>query len=340
MGMEKGEPLVPLVFDTALVPPAARFGAWRSALSSLDVTQRGADPFNGHARLWMLESLVLTHASVDALRYDRDEARVRADLKDHLAIVVLLEGSFVGDYGRGERVSEAGSVTLLDMRHACWTDATRLEAFIISMPRAFLLPMLEGCDPHGMIATGGPATLLSGFLRTAVKTLPTLTRDHAPAVARTIRDLLADAILDACRSGGAQVAREDALISRVRSYIDDHLAEPIDVAAICAALGVSRSALYRAFGDGAGEGGGVLQQVQRRRLHALRAMLADPNETRPIAELAGAVGFSDKSHLTRVFKREYGCTPGAYRAHGPDPQRAVPVEDVPLVFERWTTLLD
>lgn len=336
----KSEPLTPLVFDTDLVPPPARFAAWRSALSSLDVTQRGPDPFAGCARLWMLESMVLTHARVDALRYDRDEARVRADLKDHLAVVVLLEGTFTGDYGRGERVSEAGSVTLLDMRHACWTDATRLEAFILSMPRVFLLPMLEGCDAHGLIATGGAAALLTGFLRTAVETLPQLTRDHAPAVARTIRDLLADAILDACRRDAAHATREDALISRVRSYIDDHLADPIDVSAICSALGVSRSALYRAFGDGAGEGGGVLQQVQRRRLHALRAMLADPDETRPIAELAGAVGFADKSHLTRVFKREYGCTPGAYRTHGPDPQRAIPVEDVPLVFERWTTLLD
>lgn len=336
----KSEPLAPLVFDTDLVPPPARFAAWRSALSSLDVTQRGPDPFTGCAHLWMLESMVLTHARVDALRYDRDEARVRADLKDHLAVVVLLEGAFIGDYGRGERVSEAGSVTLLDMRHACWTDATRLEAFILSMPRAFLLPMLEGCDPHGLVATGGSAALLTGFLRTAVETLPQLTRDHAPAVARTIRDLLADAIIDACRRDAAHATREDALISRVRSYIDDHLADPIDVSAICSALGVSRSALYRAFGEGAGEGGGVLQQVQRRRLHALRAMLADPDETRPIAELAGAVGFADKSHLTRVFKREYGCTPGAYRTHGPDPQRAIPVEDVPLVFERWTTLLD
>ena len=69
-------------------------------------------------------------------------------------------------------------------------------------------------------------------------------------------------------------------------------------------------------------------------------MLADPAETRPIADLARLVGFADKSHFTRLFKRAYGCTPGAYRAYGPDPQGHVLVEEMPLVFERWTTLLD
>lgn len=328
--------LSPLRFDTALLPVEMRFPAWKSALSSLDVTYSGTTPFAGGAALWLLESMVLIHATVDPLRYDRDEDRVRADIKDHIAVVVMLDGQFVGDYGYGEVVSPPGSLTVLDMRRACWTDATRLEAFILSLPRAFLIPKLEDCDPHGMVVSGGFADLLSGFLRIAVEALPTIPRDQALTVAHRIRDLLVDALLDACRGQAQRPARDDALISRVRAYIDAHLDAPLEVATICAALGISRSKLYRAFGGG----GGVQQQVQRRRLHALRMALADTGETRAIADLATTFGFSDKSHLTRAFKREYGCTPGEFRAGGARQDHAVPVDQILLVFEQWTTLLD
>jgi AraC family transcriptional regulator len=35
---------------------------------------------------------------------------------------------------------------------------------------------------------------------------------------------------------------------------------------------------------------------------------------KPLAELALRAGFSDQSHLTRIFKRFTGQTPGEYRA--------------------------
>ena len=33
----------------------------------------------------------------------------------------------------------------------------------------------------------------------------------------------------------------------------------------------------------------------------------------PISGVAFACGFADQSHLTRVFKRHFGLTPGAYQ---------------------------
>jgi AraC-like DNA-binding protein len=34
----------------------------------------------------------------------------------------------------------------------------------------------------------------------------------------------------------------------------------------------------------------------------------------PLAEIAQQVGFADQSHLTSIFRRETGVTPGRYRA--------------------------
>jgi AraC-like DNA-binding protein len=34
----------------------------------------------------------------------------------------------------------------------------------------------------------------------------------------------------------------------------------------------------------------------------------------PLAEIAQRVGFADQSHLTSIFRRETGVTPGRYRS--------------------------
>jgi AraC family transcriptional regulator len=34
---------------------------------------------------------------------------------------------------------------------------------------------------------------------------------------------------------------------------------------------------------------------------------------RPIADIAVACGFADQSHLTRVFSKAFGISPGAWR---------------------------
>ncbi len=331
------ERLKPLAFDTAPLPAEASFSSWQTALANFDLSRREKGRFDARAKIWLLGPMVLVDSVVDALRYDRDEARVRADSNDHFALVQMQAGSFIGDYGRGEIESAAGSLTVLDMRRACWTDAGRLEAFVMSMPRAFLAPALGDLDPHGRVVAGGIAAVLSATLRGLRETLAEVERDRAPFIARIVRDLVAEALLTTGEDTQPALVRADALVSRVRAYIDDHLDSPLDIGTICAAVGTSRSTLYRAFGGS----GGVLQQVLRRRLHALRNALDDAGDTRSIAQIAFATGFADKSHAARAFKREFGFTPGEYRQRGAvdilAPER---IEDVPQVFERFTTLLD
>ena len=79
---------------------------------------------------------------------------------------------------------------------------------------------------------------------------------------------------------------------------------------LCREAGMSRSTLYRLL-DGEG---GVAHYVQRQRLLASRAALADAATAKSVAAVADEFCFADASSFSRAFRREFGVAPRDVRA--------------------------
>ena len=98
------------------------------------------------------------------------------------------------------------------------------------------------------------------------------------------------------------------IVMRARSYIIEHLAEPIALDDIAAAAIVSRRTLYRAFAeifDDTPQG-----YVRRLRLHRIRQGLASPNETAcTIAVVANQWGISELGRLAGWYRQMFGELP-------------------------------
>lgn len=62
-------------------------------------------------------------------------------------------------------------------------------------------------------------------------------------------------------------------------------------------------------------GGNFWDYINRHRIEAARACLADCDDGRTILEIAYACGFTSKSTFNAAFKRQCGQTPSAYRQH-------------------------
>ena len=62
-------------------------------------------------------------------------------------------------------------------------------------------------------------------------------------------------------------------------------------------------------------GGNFWDYINRHRIEAARACLADHDDGRTILEIAYACGFTSKSTFNAAFKRQGGQTPSAYRQH-------------------------
>jgi len=98
-------------------------------------------------------------------------------------------------------------------------------------------------------------------------------------------------------------------VYQVRDLLHDRFHESLELKDIAATMGVHSVHLARQFKRTFGWTVG--DYVRRIRVDFVCQQLA---ADKPLAELAVRAGFSDQSHLTRIFKRLTGLTPGQYRA--------------------------
>ncbi|CCE05352.1 hypothetical protein BRAS3843_1340026 [Bradyrhizobium sp. STM 3843] len=101
-------------------------------------------------------------------------------------------------------------------------------------------------------------------------------------------------------------------LRRVEAFIQDHLAAPIDLAALAAVAGCDRFHFAHRFR--AAVGVSPYRYVVRRRLEQARTLLLAGRQS--IADVAAATGFSDQSHLTSWMRRVYGTTPKRFLSKG------------------------
>lgn len=161
--------------------------------------------------------------------------------------------------------------------------------------------------------------------------VPETTFDNAPALAMALREvahatrsrdtLLADEAIAAVLSGlfgdpryggtralSIKSGLAPAVRRRLTDYIEAHLDAQITLPDLAAIAGLSEFHLQRMFriSCGVSPHGWVLH----RRLDRAKTLLTGAE---PIARIASACGFSNQSHLTRVFKATTGTTPSAFR---------------------------
>jgi AraC-like DNA-binding protein len=117
--------------------------------------------------------------------------------------------------------------------------------------------------------------------------------------------LLAEVMRDG--NGFAPDRSVPAPISAARGLIDDDPAAAITLADLARESGLSRFQVLRGFVRATGLT--THAYILQRRIAAARRLIA---QGRPLAQAALESGFADQSHMTRMFVRTYGISPGAY----------------------------
>jgi AraC family transcriptional regulator len=112
--------------------------------------------------------------------------------------------------------------------------------------------------------------------------------------------------------GGASTGVENShpqWLTDARDTFDNRLDEPVSLRCVAREVGVHpvyfAAAFRRFYGCSPG------QYLRRKRFERARHLISNPDVS--LAQVAIDAGFSDQSHLNRVFRRFTGMTPGQYR---------------------------
>jgi AraC-like DNA-binding protein len=108
---------------------------------------------------------------------------------------------------------------------------------------------------------------------------------------------------------------------RAKDQVDAHYADPLDVAALARAAGLSSAHFSRLFKQAFGES--PHGYLLTRRLERAAALLR--NTDRSVADVCVMVGLSSVGSFTTSFKRMFGSTPTEYRAAFPAIADRVPL---------------
>lgn len=319
-----------LTFDSADYPPGEGRARWEALVGAYDVTlpdgQDEAD-FAVRSESWLLDDLVVTRGQLTAVALSRSAERIAADGRDTFTFGLVTRGLLRGDFDGRASELRPGQVCVIDFARPWRAEAAPADFILLAAPRAPLLALAPRAgDLHGRTLDGATARILAEHFAALARHLPLADGADAPVIRRTTLGMIAESLDSLAPEPAPQVALHGRVAERVRRHVEARLdTATLSPASICADLAVSRPTLYRAFAAG----GGVARYIQRRRLEAVHVRLSDPAETRSLADLALAYGFSSHAHFTTAFRRRFGYAPRDARLSGGGAGAAA------LTFQSW-----
>lgn len=237
----------------------------------------------------------------------------RTERHDFLQVVLPLVGALEMTVG-----GETGSVAGL----RCAVVPPRCEhAFAANGANRFLIADFRGALANpGRLGTGGPFRPLDARGAALLPLLRIEAESGAlaePAVAnslgryaRAVLGLDLDEPRPEAGATRAPAAAAHEIARRVRTFLDAAWDQPVSLADAAAAAYCSPAHVTRCFR--AAFGIGPVAYLQRLRIARARELLATTDLT--AGEIAARVGYVSQPWFTRLFARENGMPPAAYRA--------------------------
>jgi len=323
-------------FRTETLAPDERFAAWRESVGVFLDARLAAndDParFQGDVESYLLDDIVLSRPRAVGQKFDRPSGRIARDGIDSYMIQLFVRGHTDIELGRRSLHGGEKRIVGFDLGETLDSANGDFDILCAIVPRARLAPLLDRPDSlHAAMPSpeSGGGHLLAEFLPNLFDSLPDLAPGQTGSASRALTELIATAFNGAeFAAGDAPALAERALELKAKRFVKDHLMEQtLGPDELGAALGLSRSALYRLFR----ESGGVALYIREQRLRrCLAELVGERGRHAQVAQIAWRWGFTDAAHFARLFKERFGCTPsearegggarGARDARSPDPR--------------------
>jgi AraC-like DNA-binding protein len=309
------------VLDTADIPPADRIEVVYTAMTQASVPSYviHEDPDGEvHTRLevWDLGSANVFTARSTGLRLLRTPTQARQDAAPVIALSVQMLADGRHEQLGHRQIVRPGSLMMVDLSSPydfSWSGDGAAGCIQIPIDQIGL-PIDVIRRAAANLRTSPLYDIVTSHVAHLVDDAEQLSADPAAAALGGASIELARALLASAAhtEPHARAVLAETLLTQVRAYVRQHLADPdLRPATIAAAHNISLRYLYKicAHADLSLE-----QWIIGERLRGARDELLRPDShQRTIAMVARRWGFTDPTHFTRRFRSTYGLTPSELR---------------------------
>jgi AraC family transcriptional activator of pobA len=134
-------------------------------------------------------------------------------------------------------------------------------------------------------------------------------RDALDAVQRSLLTLILAEVERASSASGARRATGGGVVNDALRFIERNCLKPLTLVDVAAAVGRSTTYVTTALTQATGRS--AVQWIVSGRLAEARRLLLHSDEM--VDVVAERVGYADATHFIRMFRREHGTTPAAWR---------------------------
>lgn len=313
-------------FDTGKIGAGDRLDYWSSdVLRRMSIARMNDKPafFAKLSRIEGRRGEFWDHTS-DAIRVERGPRRCASDGGDEIYVGMLVDGPSRVSQNGNDYALVAGNLYVVDFARPVRAEWSTHREVAIVIPRE-RVTALAGRKAIGLggarLDRPGLAELLASHLALTARRMRGLSPVGREAAIDAATDL-ACALLRQIADETAELPPDDVLAAALM-VIDQRHADPeLSPERVAAAVGCSRSELYRAF---AGQAESVAATIWTARLERARRMLTlNPTLDLNIAQIAAGCGFLDPSNFNRMFRNRYGMTPREMRELANDGNRSEP----------------
>jgi AraC-like DNA-binding protein len=309
--------MIPDSFATNTLCPQDQFEVWHEWYQPvLDILPRQAtDRFPAEIHVWRLGGLAMSRTSGPPVTVTRARSHLRRDAVDHWVISYCARGAHSATTA-GTSVEVPSKVPYLwslgqEFQHER-THVDRVQFFMTRDTFRGIAPVLDAALGSTLDTPLGH--LLGDYMIALERRLPTVTDADLARLAGAVGAMVAAAVAPSAQRVAVAARQIDVgRKEQVRQAVRRHLRTPtLAPKTLSRLVGISRSNLYRLFEHE----GGVARYIQRERLFEARTVLSGPASTQSVSAVAEDLCFADASSFSRVFKREFGCSPSEARSTG------------------------